>query len=274
MTVDSFSKILDEIKPFTDYIYLHVKGEPFLHEDISKLLDISREKGFNVNITTNGTLIRRVHEKIIAKPALRQINFSLHCYDDESFRADKHEYLENVILFTKEAIEKTNIIISLRFWNADPGGIQPESNRSIFDLVEKKFQLPYKLEEKIFPGKGFKITERLYINSDYKFAWPDMHDTDDSSDGFCLGLKDHVAVLSDGTVVPCCLDGKGVINLGNVFEQKFSDIITGERATNIATEFLSGKAVEPLCKKCRFKEKFRPRTGKLNESGADAAEFE
>ena len=31
MSVDEFSKVIDEIKEYTDYIYLHVKGEPLLH---------------------------------------------------------------------------------------------------------------------------------------------------------------------------------------------------------------------------------------------------
>ncbi|MFH0975952.1 MAG: radical SAM protein [Spirochaetota bacterium] len=255
ITLESFIKILDEIKPFTDYIYLHVKGEPFLHGQIGEILDISHEKGFIVNITTNSSLIHKVHEMLITKPALRQINFSLHSYESGSSGIND-EYIKNVILFTKEALNKTKIIISLRFWNLDPCNNQPAENRKKFELLEKEFQLPYKLEEKVIPGKGFKIAERLYLNSDYKFIWPDINDENDNPAGFCLGLKDHAAILSDGTVVPCCLDGEGVINLGNIFNQKFSEIIIAKKAKNISDGFLSNKAVELLCRKCKFKEKF------------------
>jgi radical SAM protein with 4Fe4S-binding SPASM domain len=257
MTVEFFSKILDEIKPFTGYIYLHVKGEPFLHNKISEILDISHKKGFKVNITTNSTLIHDVHEKIISKPALRQLNFSLHCFDDESSGINKNEYMKNVLLFTKEALKKTNIIISLRFWNLDLSNNQPEENRKKFELLEEEFQLPYKLEEKIITGKGFKIAERLYLNSDFQFIWPDLNDENDNSAGSCRGLRDHVAILSDGTVVPCCLDAEGVINLGNIFSQNFNEIISSKRSKDISEGFLSNKAVELLCRKCRFKEKFQ-----------------
>ncbi len=44
LSVEDFSKRLDQIKPHTDYIYLHVKGEPLLHPKIDKLLDLSHEK--------------------------------------------------------------------------------------------------------------------------------------------------------------------------------------------------------------------------------------
>lgn len=257
MTLESFAVILDEIKPFTDYIYLHVKGEPFLHQKMSEILDICEQKEFKVNITTNGTLIQKVHDKILMKPALRQINFSLHSYDDKSSKINKNEYIKNIVSFTKEALEKTNIIISLRFWNLDINNNHPGENRSMLELLEKEFQVPYRLDEKIIPGKGFKIAERLYLNSDYKFIWPDLHDEYDNAGGFCLGLGDQIAVLSDGTVVPCCLDAEGVINLGNIFNQKFSEIIAGKRAKKISDGFSSNKAVELLCRKCRFKEKFK-----------------
>lgn len=79
--VEDFRKILDDIKPHTDYIYFHVKGEPLLHPKIDQLLDISHEKGFKVNITTNGTLLPKVRHKLLGKPALRQMNFSLHSFE-------------------------------------------------------------------------------------------------------------------------------------------------------------------------------------------------
>lgn len=148
------------------------------------------------------------------------------------------------------------MIISLRFWNLDSSGGHIPENRSMYELLEKEFQLQYKLEEKIIPGKGFRIADRLYLNSDNKFIWPDMNDEYDNAEGYCLGLKDQAAILSDGSVVPCCLDGEGVINLGNIFNQKFSEIINSERAKSISDGFLSIRAVELLCRKCRFKERF------------------
>ena len=62
--VEQFNKILDEIRPHTKYIYLHVKGEPLLHPRIDQLLDAAHAKGFKVNITTNGTLIKKSRENI------------------------------------------------------------------------------------------------------------------------------------------------------------------------------------------------------------------
>ena len=77
MDVDSFKKILDQVKPYTDYLYLHLKGEPLLHPNLPEFLDLCAEREFKVNITTNGTLLRKMKDKIIKKPSIRQINISL-----------------------------------------------------------------------------------------------------------------------------------------------------------------------------------------------------
>lgn len=71
-----------------------------------------------------------------------------------------------------------------------------------------------------------------------------------------LWLRNQVAILVDGTVVPCCLDGEGIISLGNINEIDFSKIIDSERANNILDGFSRREAVEELCKKCGYRKKF------------------
>lgn len=224
MSIEIFDKILDQIKPYTDYIYFHVKGEPLLHPDIDKFLDLSYKKGFKVNITTNGTLINKVKDKIIMKKALRQVNFSLHSFDGNEESKNKDKYINDILSFIRDTIENNNIFISLRLWNLDKDNItnlKKKRNAELLQIIEKEFKLPYKIEEKITPGKGIKVYNRIYINQDHEFEWPDLRAEEDDGKGFCYGLRNQVAILVDGTVVPCCLDGEGVINLGNINEIDF-----------------------------------------------------
>ncbi|OQY42165.1 MAG: radical SAM protein [Fusobacteriia bacterium 4572_74] len=259
MTIDEFRYILDEIKPYSDYIYLHVKGEPLLHPKIVDFLDIAEEKKIKVNITTNGTLIDKVGEKIVDKKAFRQVNFSLHSFDGDIDKIDEDDYLKKILDFTKKSLFLENTYISLRLWNFHEGNKnknQMEGNRKIIEKIEKYFDLDYKIEDKLIPGHGLKIKNRLYLNTDLEFKWPELYDEYENEDGFCYGLRTQIGVLVDGTVIPCCLDGEGVINLGNILEIPFKEIIEGKRATAIYDGFSNKKAVEELCKKCTFKEKF------------------
>lgn len=259
MKVENFSNILDKIKPYAEYIYLHVKGEPLLHPEIDKLLDLSYEKGFKVNITTNGTLINKVKDKLLTKPALRQVNFSLHSFDGNDHSKNKDEYINNILSFSNSAIKKTNMLISLRLWNLSENNIanlERKRNHSLLEIIEKEFNLNYKIQEKVSPGRGIKISDRIYVNQDHQFKWPDLNEETDNGHGFCYGLRTQIAILVDGTVVPCCLDGEGVINLGNINKMDFSKIIESKRATDIFNGFSNRQAVEELCKKCGYRKKF------------------
>lgn len=40
MTIPQFEHILKEIKPYTNYLYLHVKGEPLLHSHLKEILNL------------------------------------------------------------------------------------------------------------------------------------------------------------------------------------------------------------------------------------------
>ncbi|MDB5054457.1 MAG: Fe-S oxidoreductase [Bacilli bacterium] len=256
---DDFIKRLDEIKPHTDYIYFHVKGEPLLHPKIDELLDLSHERGFKVNITTNGTLINKTKHKIMMKPALRQMNFSLHSFDGHEGSVNKEEYVTTILSFVKEAVEKSNVLISLRLWNLDSDNttnLERNRNRQVLELIEKEFNLNYKIEEKFVRGSGIKIADRIYLNQDHEFQWPDLKEAEDEGKGFCHGLRNQAAILVDGTVVPCCLDGEGVINLGNINNTPFSEIVEGERANNLFDGFSRREVVEELCRKCDYRKRF------------------
>lgn len=259
MTIEIFNKILEQIKPYTDYIYFHVKGEPLLHPEIDKFLDLSYEKGFMVNITTNGTLIKEVTNKILMKPALRQLNFSLHSFDGNKNPDGKDEYINDILFFVNQALAKTEVITAFRLWNLDKDKAttsQRKRNFEILHKIETEFKLPYKIEGEISPVKGIKIAEKVFLNQDYEFQWPALDNEEDFSKGFCYGLRSQIAILVDGTVVPCCLDGEGILNLGNIHKTLFSEIVEGERANKIYEGFSKKEVHEELCRKCGYRKRF------------------
>ncbi|MEK5037102.1 radical SAM/SPASM domain-containing protein [Sporosarcina sp. FSL K6-3457] len=256
--LDAFNDILDQLSPHTKYIYLHVKGEPLMHPRVDQLLDAAHAKGFKVNITTNGTLIKKNAKKLLGKPALRQINFSLHSFDGHEGSENREKYLGDILDFVREAKEY-NTIISYRLWNLQQehrNDLAKRRNRETLEILENEYSLDFKIEEKVQPGKGVKITNNVYLNQDHEFQWPSLLAPEDDGKGFCHALRSQAAILVDGTVVPCCLDGEGVMNLGNVKEKSFSDIIDGERANNIVDGFSRREAVEEMCRKCGFRQKF------------------
>jgi len=257
--VDAFKHTLDQIQGHAEYIYFHVKGEPLLHPRIDELLDISHEKGFKVNLTTNGTLLAKNRHKLLGKPALRQMNFSLHSFDGHEGSVDKEGYVSSVLAFAKEAVAATGMLVSLRLWNLSPDNatnVALDRNREILSQIEAAFGLDYRIEERFERGKGIKLADNIYLNHEEEFRWPDLKEKEDEGRGFCHALRNQAGVLVDGTVIPCCLDGEGVINLGNIHRAPFSEIIEGERAKRLYDGFSRREVVEELCRKCGYRQRF------------------
>jgi radical SAM protein with 4Fe4S-binding SPASM domain len=253
MSIELFEKIIHQIKPYTNYVYFHILGEPLLHKNIADFMDICEKENIKVNITTNGTLIKAVGPKIIQKKALRLINFSLHSFEANSQNISMQQYLEDIFDYIDSEANAATMV--LRLWNLGNEAI--EKNNDILEIIEKKFSLEYKIEEKITPGNGILIRDKLYLQQADRFEWPDINKQKYLNEGFCYGLRNQIGILVDGTVVPCCLDGEGIINLGNIKDVTFKEIIEGKRAKQLYEDFSNRKLSEDLCKTCGYMEKVR-----------------
>ncbi|WP_054199958.1 radical SAM/SPASM domain-containing protein [Clostridium baratii] len=259
MDEESFKKVIESIKPYTDYIYLHLMGEPFLNKNLEKFLDIAYENGLKVNITTNGTLINKVKDILIKAKALRQVNISLHSFEANDSEVKLEEYVSNICDFILDANENSNIICSMRLWNMDSKELKAcnELNRDIISMLEEGLKIPFSLKEKLLESNGIKIRKNIYLNMAEKFEWPNIDKDNEDIEIFCYGLRDQIGILVDGTVVPCCLDSEGNINLGNIFENSLGEILEDDRAKNIYDGFSRRCAVEDLCKRCGYAKRYK-----------------
>lgn len=254
MVPEAFEHILKEIKPYTDHIYFHLMGEPFLNKNVGTFLDMAYEAGIKVNITTNGTLINKVKEKLLPKKALRQINISLHSFEANDINKDLHAYVSDIAGFINEATQKSDMICAIRLWNMDTDELKASNalNDDILSMLEEQLELDVRLSDELQHKHNLKLRDRVYLNMAEKFEWPDMDRDIIDENVFCYGLRDQIGILVDGTVVPCCLDSEGNIPLGNIFKSSLEDIIMSERARNMYDGFSRRCAVEELCKRCGY----------------------
>lgn len=255
---EKFVHILNEVSPYTDYIYLHLMGEPLLNPGLEVFLDEAYKKGIKVNITTNGTLLKKNKEILLNAKSLRQVNISLHSFEANDSKITFEEYFNDVLSFIDEANRNTDIICSMRLWNFDGEKTKGENelNEKITKLINMKFGYEDDVMKVLEENRRVKIKDRIYLNGAEKFQWPTMNIEPLGDSGFCHGLRDHFGILVDGTVVPCCLDGEGNIPLGNIYSESLKSILEGERARSIFEGFSCRKRVEELCKRCGYSEVF------------------
>lgn len=247
-----FRTLAEKLRPYTGYLYLHVMGEPLLHPQFGQLLSICGALGFRVVLTTNGTLLPAAQDILLNAPALHKVNISLH-----SFEANEQggfaAYLDGCFRFAKAAgaAEK---LIDLRLWNLDGAQTKGQNaqNDEILSALEAVFPQPWTKNT-----WGYRLCDRVFVHYAEKFDWPDLALSEQSERGTCRALRDQIAVLSDGTVVPCCLDHEGDIPLGNLFSQALSDILSAPAACALREGFAAHRLCHPLCRRCGYARRFR-----------------
>ena len=246
MTEEEFQLLLYKLQPWTDFLYFHLMGEPLCHPKLYRFLDLAGQAGFRVILTTNGLALPQHADRLCNARELHKVNISLHAYEANDLSVPLSEYMNGCFLFGKQAEGK--VIVSYRLWNQ--GGADAQ-NAAIIEALHHHFQNPWVTEK-----RGIRIGDKVYLEHADKFDWPDLTAPIQSETVFCYGMRDHIGVLCDGTVVPCCLDHEGDIALGNLLQEDMADILEKPRAKAIYAGFSCGKVPEELCRRCGYATRF------------------
>ena len=245
MSYDEFVSVANSLVGVTDYIYFHGMGEPLTHPDWPKFIEYASSLGFKCAITTNGTLLDRRADEIIAA-GVYKVNLSVH-----SFEAGEEEkylsYIHSLCDFADKA-SRADVLTVLRLWNR---GVDDSLNDRTLEILKSRLEGEWK-----WGSRGARIRHKLHLEYGDRFEWPDMSVDNLGDSVFCYGLRDHFGILCDGSVIPCCLDHEGDITLGNVFETPLRQILSSDRATAILSGFDRRCAVEELCQKCGYARRF------------------
>lgn len=250
---ENLQRIIPQIAELTDEIRPHVLGEPLLYPEFGLFLDLCRQNNLSVKITTNGTMLDPSSSALMSAPCVKEINFSVQSYssgthgDPDSYITALFNYAENT------AAAGNGQYINYRFWTTD-GGVFSSEQKKLYDLLLGKYGIP--ADQSMIANRSLRLAERRRISFDETFQWPGLAHPHVSDKGRCNGAVSHIGILSDGSVIPCCLDAEGIITLGNVFEDNLRDIAKCSRLENIRKGFLRGEKVEELCRRCLFSTRF------------------
>ncbi|MCT7643792.1 SPASM domain-containing protein [Aliarcobacter butzleri] len=258
MTLDKFDKLNLQLKEFTTELAYHIVGDPLVLSNLDEYLNISSKHNLKVNITTTANNINKKHYETLLNPTIKQINFSINSYNANSHKKSLDEYLEPIIEFVKFAQkQKHEYFINFRIWNLDEKNSAKEFNLKVFNKINEAFDTNIDIED-VYKNrpKNIRIDRKIFFNFDEYFNWPNLENKEVSKTGFCYGLDSHFGVLSNGDVVPCCLDKDAIINLGNIEDNSLKNILTSKRVKDIQNGFKKDILVEELCQKCEYRTRF------------------
>ena len=225
MSLKDIEEYLLQIKDVSDYLYLHVLGEPLLHQDFEKILNLLDKYEFKLQLVTNGVLLKN-YPHLLKHQCLRKIAISLHSLNNLEKPDGYFETIRNLINENKKTI------IELRFYGASDD-----------ELSTFKDSLPQ--------------NDFLYVTEDNFFKWPSIEDEYINDRGFCHGGKDMLAVLVNGDVTLCCLEPKGHNKIGNLKETKLKDILNNPKYLAYLNNLDKHILINELCQKCTYRLRFK-----------------
>jgi radical SAM protein with 4Fe4S-binding SPASM domain len=250
-----FERILVALRGYCRLLHFHVLGEPLLHTEIGGFLDSCASSGYRVNIVTNGVLLPISENELLGKSALRQVSISLHHLSEGLPPSALDQYFRGIKAFVHKAGEYPELFISLRLWN-----MQSRLDAPFWDDITHRIADLFSLSPSSIAHcneeNPLQLSKNIWLNCAARFDWPSLEGPSLGDRGTCLGLRQQIAILVDGTVVPCCLDGNGVIALGNIASDSLNDILAGQRAAALKEGFCNGRLTEDLCKRCIYRFRF------------------
>lgn len=238
MPVELFRSAAEQTGRISEVVSLHVLGEPLTHPDFPEILSICSALGLKINLVTNGTLLWKTPAAVFKEKCLSQISVSLHALSSLP-AAERPQAVKRLGEF---ALNKpAGLTVSFRLRSGGPDGFFKETLEGLLAVFGRAPE----------PVSGpIKLAGNVFLNFGEIFAWPGGNGGKAKTG--CLGLRHNFGILSDGRVVPCCLDYDGVLALGNIKEKPLAEIL-GSPAALALKESIAGNTPMPAyCATCGF----------------------
>lgn len=249
MTFDQYKVIADKIRPYAQYVYLHIWGEPMLNPDIFEMIEYTATFAKS-NISTNGQSMTPVMAERLINSGVTDIIVSLDGVTQEIYE----QYRVGGSL--KKALETLAI---LQHFNAIHGGhvnITPQF--IVFKHNQHQIEDFRKISGSLGLTPYFKPPYIRIKNSCFQYSelseyfrphFPDFTSLKSAMSN-CSSPKQVFNVLVDGTVVACCHDYGGFTNFGNIFIQDVMEIWNGQKMNAFRTALASGNTSAFCLNKC------------------------
>ncbi|MCQ2672068.1 SPASM domain-containing protein [Helicobacter pylori] len=248
MPLELFEKVCKEVAPLTPIITLHVLGDPCKLKNLNRYLNVAKRFSLKVDLVTSGEYLHDF--EALLQDVIYQISISLDAGLDHHNKLNQHRYIQKILEFCRYKCEKNSeVFLNLRIQDSTL-----EKHQNLIKPFLESFEC-ISLETLISQGRA-RLFKKSFLNIQKTFKWPNLNDQNplnqESKIPYCYGLIKQVAILSNGVVVPCCMDTQANINLGNLNHTPLKDILNSQKAIAIKTHFLKGEALELLCKNCSY----------------------
>jgi len=225
MSMELYSKIIDDIKAMGKIrsLKLYMIGEPFLNPHLVDMIYHARRMNVSdrIEVTTNGSLVSGPIVKELIGSGLDYLRFSIYSATPSKITSNVREVIKY-----RDAAGLTKPYVAVKYISKSAA-------------LDAQFRQTYEGvgDEQIVEPLGNWGDTIVLAEASKKEVCPFIF--------YMLGIK------ANGDVLPCCIDWKATMKLGNVKEQPLKEIWDGAPRAEIVRQHLErNRRNLPVCISC------------------------
>ena len=299
MKYDEFKKIVDMLAPHGCVIGLTSWGESFLHKDIYKMISYASEKGLEVEVESNGSVIDPVR---LAESGIARIVFSIDAFNEEAYRKYRKggsfkKVLANLEKFSHEVDERglsTEIIVKylVNRYTEDDYAAAKEFYSSLpnvqfaadffypppKDLLARYEDMSWMPLDEYLEWQPKKLVEYDPMLIDEEKGRAVNKASLHPVSGSCNDLFKTMYIDTNGDVYPCCMAFipeppyfdrfSQILHYGNILEEGLA-VFQNEKINKLRSRFTKAKGNISPCDKCVSNKVYKPIRSIKDGMGAD-----
>ncbi|EFR46740.1 hypothetical protein HCCG_01287 [Helicobacter cinaedi CCUG 18818 = ATCC BAA-847] len=260
MDLELFEKICYEIQSHTKRVCLHILGDPLGVKDFISYVEILKKYHLAVELVTTGLFLQEWHFELLTQKPFVQVAFSLSAFlANENLLKKRH--LEQILKFCAFNLSQNSpIFVNLRL-HSDDIFADSVKFRVLCGFVARFFGLDSNVFMESLKKGRVRLGAKVFANPKTSFEWEQsggvktyrLKAQKSNIKVFCYGAIKQFGILSNGNVVPCCIDHGGKTSFGNVREQGIREILQSKKFVDFALALKRGKAPCELCEKCGYR---------------------
>ena len=222
MSLAQYHVLIEKVRPYVEYLYLHLWGEPMLNKDIFQML--RHASAFTkTNISTNANLLDARMARDLIESGVSDIIVSIDGITQDTYAIYRRRGQVGAALRGLAYLVNANRRHGNRV-NINPQFIVFEHNVHEMEAFGKLcrelglspvFKAPYLRPDSQLRATGLRQYTRR-VEPDPEARRQAMRQ--------CPNARDVLTVLLDGQVVACCYDHNGLTNFGNLYTQSLEEI--------------------------------------------------
>ncbi|MFL5731062.1 MAG: SPASM domain-containing protein [Cytophagaceae bacterium] len=253
---DLFQKTIDELSDSLLYLIFYFQGEPYLNPKFLDMVSYASRKKIYTATSTNAHYLNDENARKTVESGLDRLIVSIDGTSQETYESYRvGGSLEKVIEGTKnilkwkKALKSQTPHVIFQFLVVKPnqhqiGDLYKLAAEIGVDEVKLKTAQIYDYE------KGSDLMTDLDEYSRYKKNQDGSYSIKNNLVNSCWRMWNSCVITWDGIVVPCCFDKDATHKLGDVKQESFKKLWTGEKYQQFRKSLMRSRSEIEICKNC------------------------